>query len=250
MNDFYDQLTPFYHLIYGDWNAAIEQQAMQLSSIIRSYWGNAVNSILDVSCGIGTQAIALASQGYQVTASDLSPKAIERAREESQQRNVKITFSVGDMRTAYHHHQTEFDVVISCDNSIPHLLNDQEIITALKQMYLCTRVGGGCLLTLRDYDQEPKGRGLVKPYGVREAMGKRYFVFQVWDFEGELYDVSMYFVEDDWQSSNANTHVMRSRYYAISPNHLMELMADVGYVSVSRLNEQFFQPVLIGKKLS
>lgn len=248
MPNFYDQLAPFYHIIYGDWNAAIAQQSTQLSAILRSHWGTQIHTILDVSCGIGTQALGLAAQGYQVTASDLSRQEIDRAQQEAQQRNLDINFSVCDMRAAYHHHQSEFDVVISCDNSIPHLLNDAGILTALGQMYACTRPQGGCLLTIRDYDKETRGTGIVKPYGIREVEGKRYLVFQVWDFVGDIYDLSMYFVEDDQQRNHAVTMVMRSRYYAISPNHLMTLMEQVGYHSVTRLDDQFFQPVLIGTK--
>lgn len=248
MNDFYARLAPFYHLIYRDWDAAVEEQATQLSTIIREYWGEQVQSILDVSCGVGTQAIGLASKGYNVIASDLSPKEIERAKEEARARGLNISFSVCDMREAYRHHQAQFDVVISCDNSIPHLLNDDEILKALKQIYACTRAGGGCLLTVRDYDKEARGAGIVKPYGVREDAGKRYLVFQVWDFEGEIYDLSMYFIEEDQQSSIANTHIMRSRYYALSPNRLMQLMEEAGYTSVTRLENQFFQPVLVGTR--
>jgi SAM-dependent methyltransferase len=250
MSDFYDRLTPFYHLIYGDWEAAMDRQATQLSAIISQYWEGEVQSILDVSCGIGTQSIGLALKGYRVTASDLSPKEIERARQEAQQRQLDIHFSICDMRTVYHHHQTQFDLVISCDNSIPHLLEDAEILTALKQMYQCTRAGGGCLLTIRNYDEEERGRGIVKPYGMREEAGKRYFVFQVWDFAGEIYDLSMYLIEEEPHTNLATTHVMRSRYYAISVHHLSELMAEAGYVSIHRIDDQFFQPVLVGRKAS
>lgn len=248
MTDFYDQLAPFYHIIYGDWNTAIEQQAAQLSNIIQKHWDQQMQTILDVSCGIGTQAIGLSAQGYTVTASDLSSQAVDRAQQEAQHRNLDIRFSVCDMRTVYTHHQAQFDVVLSGDNSIPHLLNDAEILTALEQMYACTRPGGGCLITMRDYDKEPRGKGIVKPYGIREAAGKRYLVFQAWDFSDEIYDLSMYFVEDDQQSNTAHTTVMRSRYYALSPNHLMNLMEQVGYRAVTRLDDQFFQPVLIGTK--
>jgi SAM-dependent methyltransferase len=246
--DFYDRLAPFYPLIYGDWDTAIVQQSAQLSAIARSQWGTPIQTILDVSCGIGTQALGLAAQGYQVTASDLSRQAVDRAQQEARTRNLDIDFSVCDMRSAYSHHQSEFDLVISCDNSIPHLLNDTEILIALEQIYACTRPGGGCLLTIRDYDKEPRGTGVVKPYGIREHSGKRYLVFQVWDFVGEVYDLSMYFVEDDQQYDQAATTVIRSRYYAIAPNHLMTLMKQAGYHSVTRFDDQFFQPVLVGTK--
>ena len=135
MDDFYDRLAPLYDLIFPDWDASIERQAGQLAGIIGERWGAGVRTILDVACGIGTQSIGLARKGFAVTASDLSAGAVERARVEARRRGVEIDFSVCDMRAAHDHHGRQFDVVIACDNSIPHLLSDDEILLALRQMY-------------------------------------------------------------------------------------------------------------------
>src|SRR5437588_184905 len=223
MSDFYDRLASLYHLIFQDWNGSIERQAGQLTNLIRERWGVGPKTVLGASCGIGTQAIGLSQRGFLVTASDLSAGAVARAKVEAQRRAVEIDFSVCDMRAAHTHHRRQFDVVISCDNSISHLLNDDDLLAALREMFACTRPSGGCLLTVRDYDREERGTGLVKPYGVREEGGKRYVIFQVWDFAGDIYDLAMYFVIDDggWQPE---THVMRSRYDAIGADRLMELM--------------------------
>ncbi len=111
--------------------------------------------------------IGLAKRGFTVTACDLSHGAITRAKVEAQRRGVEIDFSVCDMRVVHAYHQRQFEVVISADNSITHLLNDDDLLLALREMFACTRPGGGCLLTLRDYDREERGTGLVKPYGIR-----------------------------------------------------------------------------------
>jgi SAM-dependent methyltransferase len=245
MDDFYDRLAPLYDLIFPDWDASIERQAGQLAGIIHERWG--AGSVLDVACGIGTQSIGLARRGFAVTASDLSAGAVERARVEASRRGVEIDFSVCDMRAALDHHGRQFDVVIACDNSIPHLLTDDDIMLALRQMYALTHPGGGCLITVRDYDREERGMGLVKPYGVRDRDGVRYVIFQVWDFDGEVYDLAMYFVVDDGGARPA-THVMRSRYYAVGTGRLLELMRRAGFASVERLDGPFYQPVLVGSR--
>ena len=247
MTDFYDQLSSLYHLVYQDWDQAIESQASQLANIIEARWRTSeIKSILDVSCGIGTQAIGLAKLGFQVTASDLSRQEIERAKREASQRGVNIAFSVCDMRQAYDRHRRQFDIVMSCDNSITHLLTDDDILLALQQMYACTRPGGGCILTVRDYDQETRGVGIVKPYGVREEGDRRYLIFQVWDFIGDVYDLSMYVVIDDRKSTQPITRVMHSQYYVIGTEQLLTLLQKAGFSSVERLDGCFFQPVLVG----
>lgn len=63
---FYDELAPLYHLIFKDWNNSIERQGEQLTTIIRNQWPGS-RTVLDVSCGIGTQAIGLAKNGFRVT---------------------------------------------------------------------------------------------------------------------------------------------------------------------------------------
>lgn len=248
MNDFYDRISGLYHLIFQDWDESIERQADQLASVIRDRWGDGMSHVLDVSCGIGTQTIGLAKRGFIVTASDLSEAAIARAKLEATKRGVEIDFTISDMRAAYDDRQRQFDVVLSADNSITHLLTDEDLSLALRQMYQCTRPGGGCLLTVRDYDQEERGIGIVKPYGVRFEGGKRFFIFQVWDFEGTIYDMAMYFVEDDQISDQVITHVMRTKYNAVSTKHLLNLMRQAGFTRTERLNGVFYQPVLVGHR--
>jgi SAM-dependent methyltransferase len=244
MSDFYNDLAPHYHLLFEDWDAGIDRQGRHLSGIIRDHWPHA-SRILDVSCGIGTQAIALAANGYRVTASDLSAGAIDRARLEAQKRRLDISFSVCDMLSAQSHHGGGFDVVISCDNALPHLLSDESITAALKQIFDCTRPGGGCLITIRDYEHEKRGKNIFKPYGVRAEGGNRYAIFQVWDFEGEIYDLTMFIVKEDLQSKQATAETMHCRYYAISTEKMMRLMEQAGFQQVKRV-ESSYLPVLLG----
>jgi len=245
-NPFYASLTPFYHLIYADWHASIQYQAKQLDSVVREAWGEAT-TILDVSCGIGTQAIGLAKLGYEVTASDLSPEEIERAQQEARKRNLSIDFSVADMRSVHDHHQAEFDIVLSADNAVAHLLSDDEILAAFRQFHACLRDGGGCIISVRDYDKEDLSRQQIKPYGIREEGGVRWLAWQVWDPHPPTYDVTMYFIEDRGDG-DCRAHSMQSTYYAIGTNRLQELMREAGFNHVKRLDDRFFQPLIIGTK--
>ena len=249
MDDFYDELAPLYHLLFEDWDASIRWQGQRLSAILRSEWPDH-QSVLDVSCGIGTQAIALATQGYRVRGSDISQQAVERAKAEAIARGQSIEFSICDMRTAHTHHATGHDLVISCDNSVPHLLSDREIALALEQMHACLRPGGGCLLTVRDYEREPRGTNIVKPYGARIEDGKRHVAIQVWDFDGDQYDLTIYFVQEDLSSKSVISRALRSRYYAIGVTRLRELLVEAGFSKVKRLDDVFYQPVIVGTKVA
>lgn len=54
------------------------------------------NSVLDVGCGAGTDAIYLASKGCKVTAIDISHEAIRIARERAEKAGVRINFIAGN----------------------------------------------------------------------------------------------------------------------------------------------------------
>jgi SAM-dependent methyltransferase len=243
---FYDDLAPIYHLIYADWPASVRAQGEALDSLIRTQAPRA-HRVLDVTCGIGTQAIGLALKGRAVTASDISPGSIERLRVESGRFGVELALSVCDVRVAHEHHRTNFDVVLSCDNALPHLLSDEHILDALAAMRACLAPGGLMVISLRDYALETRGRNLFKPYGVRVEATRRTMVFQVWDFEGEQYDLSMFFVSEDLQTSAVRTQVMRSRYYAIDIDRFSELMAQAGLTEIQRHDGVLHQPVLTAR---
>lgn len=55
--------------------------------------------VLDAGCGSGQYAIALAERGAQVTAIDLSPEMIRRARMRAAEHNVPIEWRTGDVTT-------------------------------------------------------------------------------------------------------------------------------------------------------
>src|SRR5215468_7433885 len=131
----YDEIAAVYHLIYPDWDATIAQQAVALDAIIRQHVGPPPRTVLDVSCGIGTQALGLAALGHAVRASDLSSAAVERARLEAARRDLDIVFTVADMRQCAEVHGSGFDVVLSADNSLPHLLSDGAIREALANFH-------------------------------------------------------------------------------------------------------------------
>jgi SAM-dependent methyltransferase len=246
--DFYDALAPFYHLIFPDWEASIARQAAALDAVIRAELGGGARTVLDAACGIGTQSLGFAALGHDVTASDLSPGAVRRLREEAARRGVTIDARVADMRAlADAHGGRRWEVVLCADNALPHLLTDGEIVQALREMHRCTAPGGICLVSIRDYAAIDLQSARLHPYGVREADGARWVLFQVWDPRPPLYDTSFYVVED--RGGTADTRVMRATYYALPVPRLVELMAEAGFNEVRTLDDDaFYQPLVLGRR--
>jgi SAM-dependent methyltransferase len=152
VTDFYDGFASIYHITYGDWDGAVDRWGAALDTLIRKTHLHA-HDILDRSCGIGTQAIGLARRGYRVHGTDISAAEIDRARTEAARLDADLSFAVADFRNLSVV-GGEYDVVISCDNTLPHLLNDErDVPKALGEMKAKLRPGGLVLITMRDFDK-------------------------------------------------------------------------------------------------
>lgn len=243
----YDDIASLYHLVYPNWDEAIKQQASALNTVINTFMGSAPRSILDVSCGIGTQALGLAALGHPVTASDLSAAAVERARKEAMSRELEIRFKVADMRQCAETHGSGFDVVLSADNSLPHLPGEDQVRIALQGFYQCLKKDGVAIVNLREYrEDEDRSSPQMWSYGFRNEGNARYFVFQTRDWSNDVYDVAMYFVREVREETPASVTAGLSRYYAITVDRLM--FQEVGFTDVQRLDGILQQPIVVGRR--
>jgi SAM-dependent methyltransferase len=248
LGSYYNHLAPYYKYIYADWDASLQRQAGMLDSVIREYFGDKVQRILDAACGIGTQSIGLAQLGYAIASSDISPGELEQARSEAQKRGLKIEFKMADMRKLSSVFQEEFDLVIACDNTIPHLLSNDEIIQVFREFYQCTGPEGGCLITVRDYENMERDGKRLYPRTVHETDDGKLLMFDLWEFEGDFYDFTTYVVLDKRDGTTETQAIRGGRYYCVTIPTLERLMGQAGFQKVVTLRERFFQPLILGMK--
>ena len=245
----YDDIAELYHLVYDDWDAAIARQAEALDHAVTDLIGRAPHRLLDVSCGIGTQALGLAARGYRVSAADLSAGAVARARREARNRGLSIDFSVADMRDWEKCGSQAYDVLLCADNSITHLDGLSEMSRAAKAFFECLRPGGIALVGIRDYAMEnDRATPQIHPYGFREYAGHRYFVFQTRDLRDDGYEVAMYFVREAGADHPPAITAGVSRYHFVHVDELKELFRDAGFERVRRLDGVMHQPLVVGRR--
>jgi SAM-dependent methyltransferase len=241
---FYDELADDYHLIYADWDASIRRQADALDALI----GQDHAAVLDCSCGIGTQAIGLALRGHCVTGTDLSPRAAARAAREAAQRKVTLHTAAADMRRLPFP-DARFDTVVCADNSLPHLLTEQDVHAALAEMRRVLRPAGLLLVSTRPYDDLLRNRPASAPAQVHRPAdgGERTVTFQLWHWheDGEHYDLEHFQLlpaDGEWR-----VQVRRTVYWALGRDRLAGLVTDAGFVDPEwRMPQEtgFFQPLL------
>ena len=97
-----------------------------------------VNTVLDLTCGTGSQVFFLTKYGYKVIGSDFSPALLEIARKKALKEKLDIKFIDGDMRTL---NIGQFDAVITIFNAIGHLTK-ADFEKAIRNIYKNLKFGG------------------------------------------------------------------------------------------------------------
>lgn len=250
---FYDEIAEDYHLIFADWNQSILQQAQILDQVIQSKLTHSTTqtlSLLDCSCGIGTQAIGLAKYGYNVSATDVSPDSVKRAEKEAASRGVNINFGVADFRSLDTDLTGAFDIVLSADNAIPHLLTDGDLHKAFQNIYTKLNRNGLFIATIRDYDALVKERPSTTQPRVLDK-GKR-VVFQVWDWaeDGKTYTTNQFIVQEmngEWKTKHNSTP-----YRALLREEMNNVLRATGFMDVEwhfPADTGYYQPMVTARKL-
>lgn len=257
-SDCYDELAENYHLIFENWERSIELQAAVLGPILESESRLGVGkprvaaaplAILDCACGIGTQAIGLARRGHRVIGSDASSAAVARARREAAVRGQAIEFRVADMRDLSPVPGDGFDAVVAADNSLPHLIDAEDLVRALRQMAAKLAYGGVLLATVRDYDKLIESRPAVLEPAFFLDGGRRRIVHQVWDWKEDTYTFHLYLTLEagnEWR-----VHHYASRYRAWQRAELNAALNDAGFDSIRWMEPaetSFYQPIVTARK--
>jgi glycine/sarcosine N-methyltransferase len=241
---FYDDLAADYHLIFRDWWAGATWQGTVLAGVLHDAGIDPPARVYDCTCGIGTQALPLAAGGFRVTGTDLSPAAIERARAAAAERGIDVRLGVADVRALP---QARFDAVVSFDNSLPHLLTDDDLATAVRSIRGCLDAGRMFLGSIRDYDAILRdGTTGVEP-ALHGSGEDRRIVGQAWQWAADrrTLEISMFILRPAGEGWSAA--VRSVTYRALRRDELTAALEAGGFGEVSWLlpaESGYYQPIV------
>jgi cyclopropane fatty-acyl-phospholipid synthase-like methyltransferase len=94
--------------------------------------------VLDAGCGLGYDALEIASRGLEVVGVDVAPTAIRQAREKAAERGVAATFEVGDALHLERLGRT-FRTVLDC--GLFHTFGDEDRAAYVESLAAVTAAG-------------------------------------------------------------------------------------------------------------
>lgn len=153
-----------YELVYRKHDEAEAEQVVDL--IEEAVAPEAGAHILDVGCGRGRHARALARRGYRVTGLDLSERAIAQARRRAASEGLDIDFRVQDMREPMG--EAAFNGVVNLFTAFGYFEDDADHRRALRHMADALHPGGWLV---QDYLNTPHVIETLAPEDTRVEDG-------------------------------------------------------------------------------
>jgi SAM-dependent methyltransferase len=181
-------------------------------------------TILDVGCGTGRHSVELAARGYSMTAFDLSPTMIRKARNNAAVRGVQIDFSIRDARSFRYRRQ--FDcAIMMCEGSFPLMENDEMNFSILKSIHRALKPGGKIIFTTLN-GLFPLFHSVKDFINSADSAGKNHNnSFDLMTFR----DHSDYEITDD--DGKVMTLKCNERYYV--PSEIHWLLSSLGFTKIA-----------------
>ncbi len=250
--DFYEQLSSVYDSLFPASENAVRFIAERCPENGR---------ILDVACGTGSHALALAERGFTVMGVDLDESMIEKAKGKVDSTTIDeagddteageagaggtyagkmrgtVKFRVGNMLAldelfgaADRFERDRFDVVYCIGNSIVHLESETEIENALRGMRKLLSNNGTCIVQIINFDRIFRNDlhqlpALEAPDGA--ARLERYYEY---DDDDGVVVFRTRLIRNDIDAGPVESRV---RLLGVTRERMSSLFADAGFSEVS-----------------
>ena len=143
---------PEYHVLYGD-RSQTEADDFIKTLVNQTVLGENGQRILDLGCGAGRHAAAMASHGNRVIGMDLSSNSIASARSMHADLHDRLDFREGDMRNIDSYFDSNsFEVVTMLFTSFGYFESDEEHSKTLQSVRRVLSANGTFILDFLNLD--------------------------------------------------------------------------------------------------
>ena len=178
---------------------------------------------LDIGCGTGSCTLALAQSGAETTGIDLSKSMLDEARKNSIAYGLNIDFINCGMKNMLSKVKGKFNLLMSMGNTLPHLLNKDDLHSMLTSCKQLLNPGGQLILNLLNYDKilDTKERVI----GITRSKNHEFIRF--YDFHPPY--VSFNLLEIDWREGNPLHKIVSTKLYPYTRLELESALQHAGF---------------------
>ncbi len=221
--------------VFVDWPGRLSRE---LPGITQSLERAGARRVLDVGCGTGQHALALAREGYQVWGTDVSEEMLAQARANAAGAVDFFPWRLGDPPPPALVAHGPFDAVTCVGNVWPALTTDEDIVAAQRAILSLLRPGGLFLAGLKAVAVRRETGNPYLPLLKREFEGAPLFFLRFVDFDpgaddADLADFHMIIAGGDGNAGAGSLRDHRiTRVRVWSPPALERSFADAGFEGV------------------
>ena len=187
------------------------------------------SSILDLTCGTGSQVFWLAERGFKVVGSDISHSMLNIAKEKAARKNLEIRFLEADCRMV---NAGKFDAAITIFNSIGHLTRE-DFKLAIQNINSNLNPGGIYIFDIFNLDYLRAGNNITKLTGdwmtISGEKKLRKIQFSTISDDGILASYSTYIDQDANSSPTKISTGYENRLQVYSSSELADMLKESGF---------------------
>lgn len=225
-----DQIKYFYNEFADDYDlmtqfgTRFEKEHSAFQKIVDQF---NIKKALDAGCGTGFHSILLSKLGCDVTAADISQNMVDLLNLKKVSFGVEIKTVVSSFQELATKVDSGFDGIFCMGNSLPHLLTNEEIKTALDNFYQLLKKSGKLILQILNYDKILSEKKKVQ--SVREIQGKTFIRY--YTYTQSLLEFNIMTLERT--GSNIEADVRSILLFPIQKELLESILTDSKYININ-----------------
>ncbi len=205
--------------------------------------------ILDVPCGYGRHAIALAKKGFKVTGVDLNPVHLKKAKNDAKEKGVKVEWKKENMLKLKY--KEEFDACINLFYSFGFFDKDSENFKALENIFRSLKKGGKFLFHT-DVNLQRVLKGKHKFEEIRHLKsGNKLTIVESYSPENKRMNGSWTILKKDGKKTKKNYSMRvysKEEFIELCKNTGFKNTAAYGYWSTEPYTEKSEDMIIVAEK--
>ncbi|EKQ54468.1 MULTISPECIES: class I SAM-dependent methyltransferase [unclassified Clostridium] len=203
----YNKMNWLYNALYGDLSVEALKELHYVKDhrkLLNSYQKYDL-TILDSACGNGVQATALALNGYNVVATDISSEMINLTTAFARKHNIKLETEVKAWMDLPNKYSNSFDIVLCTGNSIVHSPDAISRQNNLKALSSLLKPKGTLVIETRNWDKVIAENKAYTVYDKVSYADKEYIPLYHWKLNGMEQEAKVEIIFQEISSDNRVT---------------------------------------------